>query len=71
MSKIIDMTGSDLKPRFYICCKCQAELWGDHGWMLEDGSIVCRREDKCHQRSISNKIEQEKAAGVWNPPWRR
>ena len=51
------------------CSKCGATLWNDHGWVLEDGSIICRHEDKCFSRVIANKIAAEKAVGVI-PPWR-
>jgi hypothetical protein len=52
------------------CAKCGATLWNDHGWVLDDGSIVCRREDKCFSRVVATKLAKEKAAGIL-PPWRK
>jgi hypothetical protein len=63
---IKDMTALD---QIVSCAKCGADLYNDHGWILEDGSIVCRREDKCFSRVVANKLAAEKAAGVI-PPWR-
>jgi len=63
---IQDMTALD---RSAPCSKCGRLLWNDHGWILDDGSIVCRREDQCFSRIIANKIAVEKAAGII-PPWR-
>ena len=71
MAKIVDMTGTKNADQKLSCAKCGRELWNDHGWALDDGSVICRLQDKCFTRQIGNKIAQEKAAGTWNPPWRR
>ena len=63
---IQDMTALD---RSAPCSKCGRLLWNDHGWILADGSIVCRREDQCFSRIIANKIAVEKTEGII-PPWR-
>jgi hypothetical protein len=63
---ITDMTSLETTAP---CVKCGAILWNDHGWLLDDGSIVCRREDKCFARVIANKLAAEKQAGI-PPPWR-
>lgn len=68
MAKIIDMTG--LQQKSWSCAKCGTKLWNDHGWILDDGSVVCRREDKCHSTVIAAKIAAEKAAGII-PAWRK
>ena len=71
MDEVIDMTGADTSKQVWVCAKCGATLWNDHGWVLASGSVVCRREDKCFERSIKNKIDAEKAAGTWKPKWRK
>ena len=64
---MFEMTGADLEPKYYICEKCQAELWGDHGWIRADGSVICREEHKCNLRVTLNLIDSQIAAGTWKP----
>lgn len=56
---------------FANCNDCGCDLWNDNGYLMEDGTAVCVRQDKCFRRKISNSIAAEKAAGTWNPRWRQ
>lgn len=64
------MTGEQNPDAVHTCAKCGTSLWNDHGWVLIDGTVICRKDDKCGQRQIHNQIEAAKAAGTWKPRWR-
>lgn len=64
------MTGGTDSDAIYSCAKCGVSLWNDHGWKLSDGTVICRKDDKCGHRQVRNEIAAAKASGTWNPRWR-
>lgn len=70
MAKIIDITGTQKTSGLWKCAKCGTSIYNDHGWVLDDSSVICRNSQRCFSTEIANKLQAEKNAGII-PPWRK
>lgn len=48
MLTVVDFIGHD---KVMKCSKCGTTINGDRGYILSDGTAVCRRGDKCSMRA--------------------
>ena len=65
---VSDVYGSG---KYVPCAKCGTGLRDDHGWAMDDGTVICKDAPACGLRQSHNEIEAAKAAGTWKPRWRK
>lgn len=64
---IVDMTNGSYR---YTCKHCSSEIYNDSGWLLKDGTVVCRNFQRCYSLVI-RKDNENKMSNGWVPPWRK
>ena len=66
--KIVDMTNG---KREYFCSHCGIMIYNDHGWILDDGSVICKDRVHCERRRYVKKEKEAKENGTYvKPRWR-